>query len=70
VAPAAVQDLIGAGALDAIIDYLHHPDARLGSDPQQARDRLLLESLQAAVAELQQRLGPDIGECVGVGCTG
>lgn len=62
VAPAAVQDLIGAGALDAIIDYLHHPDARLGSDPQQARDRLLLESLQAAVAELQQRLGPDIGE--------
>jgi penicillin amidase len=60
VTPTAVHDLIGAGSLDAIIDYLHHPDARLGSDPQNARDALLLDTLAEAVSELKQRLGPDM----------
>jgi len=61
VAPPSVRELIGAGSLDAVIEYLKHPDARLGVDPRHARDELLLDSLAQAVAELQQRLGPDMG---------
>jgi penicillin amidase len=60
VTPAAVHELIGAGPLDAVIDYLKKPDARLGPDPRHARDELLLDSLGKAVAELKQRFGPDI----------
>jgi len=58
--PAAAHDLLEGGSLDAVIDYLEHPDASFGSDPGAARDSLLLASLSEAVAELQQRLGPDM----------
>jgi penicillin amidase len=58
--PAAVHQLIGNGDLEAVIDLLRHPDARLGADPRAARDQLLLESLSAAVSDLKQRFGPDM----------
>jgi penicillin amidase len=58
--PANVRDLIGSGSLDAIIDYLAHPDARLGSDPDVARRDLLLGSLSEAVAYLTRQFGSDL----------
>ena len=60
VTPADVRDIIGNGSLDAIIDYLTHPDARLGSAPDAARRDLLLGSLSETVAYLTRQLGPDM----------
>lgn len=57
--PAAVHEIIGRGSLSAIIDYLQRPDERLGQDPPTARNALLIQSLAAAVADLQKRLGSD-----------
>jgi len=58
-APEAAR-LIDNGQLQAIIEYLEHPDGALGADPAAARDAILLESLKSALAELNQRLGPDM----------
>ena len=60
VAPGAVQDLIAGGSLAALIQYLKHPDSRLGSNPAVARDELLMTSLTAGVEDLAQRLGRDM----------
>jgi penicillin G amidase len=58
--PQSVHKLIAAGSLAAVLDYLEHPDTRLGQDPPAARDELLLQSLAGAVSELEQRFGPDM----------
>jgi penicillin amidase len=60
VAPQAARKLIDNGQLQAVIEYLEHPDGALGAEPAAARDAVLLESLQGALAELNQRLGPDM----------
>jgi penicillin G amidase len=59
-APEAARKLIENGQLQAVIEYLEHPDGALGAAPAAARDAILLNSLQAALAELSQRLGPDM----------
>jgi penicillin G amidase len=59
VAPEAAR-LIDNGHLQAVIEYLEHPDGALGADPAAARDAVLLESMRGALAELNQRLGPDM----------
>lgn len=59
VVPVEARDLVAGGSLDAVVDFLQHPDARLGSDPVAARDELLVRSLAAAVDELEHRLGDD-----------
>jgi penicillin G amidase len=58
--PEAAHKLIGDAHLAAVIDYLENPDAALGADPGAARNAILLESLQAALAELKQLLGPEM----------
>jgi penicillin G amidase len=60
VAPEAARNLIDNGQLQAVIEYLEHPDGALGADPASARDGILLESLRSALAEINQRLGPDV----------
>jgi penicillin G amidase len=60
VTPESVRSLIAGASLAAAADYLEHPDSRLGADPLQARDELLLASLTSAVKELERRLGPDL----------
>ena len=42
-----------------LIEWLTTPDGRFGADPIGRRDEVLLQSLTQAVAELEQRLGPD-----------
>ncbi|MFM8377222.1 MAG: penicillin acylase family protein, partial [Phenylobacterium sp.] len=58
-APERVRALIGGGDLAAVMDLLEAPDAALGPDPAATRDAILIASLEAAVAELASRLGPD-----------
>jgi penicillin amidase len=57
--PARLQALTADEQLLPIVEYLEHPDQRLGAHPQAARDELLLGSLAAAVAETKSFLGPD-----------
>ena len=59
VAPQAAR-LIDNEQLQAVIEYLEHPDGALGADPAAARDAILLQSLKSALAELNQRLGSDM----------
>jgi penicillin amidase len=59
-APESARKLIDNGQLQAVIEYLEHPDAALGTAPAAARDAILVESLQGALAELKQRLGSDM----------
>lgn len=61
VTPEAARKWVGSGHLQAVIEYLEHPDAVLGTLPV-ARNTLLLESLTAALAELQQQLGTDMAQ--------
>jgi penicillin amidase len=60
VTPQAARKLVSDAHLEAVIDYLEHSDGALGADPAAARNAILLESLQGALAELNQRLGPDL----------
>jgi penicillin amidase len=59
VAPEAAR-LIDNGQLQAVIEYLEHPDGALGADPAAARAAILLGSLKSALTELNQRLGSDM----------
>jgi penicillin amidase len=59
VTPEVARKLVGDAHLEAVIDYLEHPDGALGTDPATARNVILSESLKAALAEIRQRLGPD-----------
>ncbi|HLI98399.1 MAG TPA: penicillin acylase family protein, partial [Bradyrhizobium sp.] len=54
-------DLIApeASSISAVVAYLESPDAALGSDPKAARERVLLESLGGAVADVADKLGAD-----------
>ena len=60
VAPEAARNLIGNGQLQAVIETLERPGGALGADAVAARDHILLDSLHGALAELNQRLGPDM----------
>ena len=60
VTPAAARKLVGDGQLEAVVEYLENPGSALGPDPDAARDDILLGSLQGALTELHQRLGPDM----------
>ena len=59
VTPEAARSLIATPDIAAVIDLMENPDASLGTDPHAARNAMLLESLNAAVNELRQLLGPD-----------
>ncbi|MBS0334916.1 MAG: penicillin acylase family protein, partial [Proteobacteria bacterium] len=52
--PEAVRSLVGSGSLDAVVTWLERPEAA------PRRDALLLDSLTAAVSDLERRLGPDM----------
>ncbi|MEP7210236.1 MAG: penicillin acylase family protein [Alphaproteobacteria bacterium] len=58
--PQAARALVGSGHLEAVITYLEHPDSALGADPAAQRNAILLDSLKAALVELNGRLGPDM----------
>ncbi len=47
------------GTISAVVHNLKKPDARFGSNPQLARDEILLSSLASAMQELKETLGDD-----------
>jgi penicillin amidase len=57
--PPRLQALSTDEELLPIVEFLEHPDKRLGEHPEAARDDLLLSTLAAAVAETKTLLGPD-----------
>ncbi len=59
VTPTAARELVGNGHLEAILTYLEKPDSKLGAEPLEARNAIILESLKSATDELAQRLGAD-----------
>ena len=60
--PAAAREAVGAGLISTkrVIDWLYAPDGRFGANPTAARDAIVAESLEQAVAELANRFGPDM----------
>jgi penicillin amidase len=60
--PPAAQKLIGDGHLDAVISALEAPGSELGPEPEQMSRGVLLRALFDAVAELEERLGPDMSK--------
>jgi penicillin amidase len=60
--PEAARAAGGAGLISTkrVIDWLYAPDGRFGDNPTAARDKLVAQSLEDAVAELVKRFGPDM----------
>jgi penicillin amidase len=62
VVPAEARQVLGNVSMKKVIDWLHAPDGRFGTDPVAGRDKVLAASLEQAVAELTKRLGPDMSK--------
>jgi penicillin amidase len=46
-------------SLSKVISWLTAPDGRFGPDPVRGRDKVLLDALEDALADIGERLGPD-----------
>jgi penicillin amidase len=53
----AVRLLLAPGDIDTMLTLLECPDGRLGERPRAARDQMLCETLEAALADCRKRLG-------------
>ena len=62
VTPSSARGAAGGVSLSTkrVIDWLYAPDGRFGDSPTAARDALVGQSLEEAVAELARRFGPDM----------
>ncbi len=60
IAPAPARPIIDRGSPDALLSLLETRDAMLGADPAAAAQSMLIDSLEATLADLRQKLGPDI----------
>jgi len=58
-APAPAQASLAQTSITSVVDLLEHPDQSFGKDVRPARDKVLLESLGAAVVEVSKALGDD-----------
>lgn len=61
--PNAVQDYVSV-SMKTTIDFLLSPDGDFGDDPIQARDMLLVRTLEQAVDDLRSKLGRDMDSWV------
>ncbi len=57
--PERAQEVISYLPMTKVLNWLVSPIPDMGPDPVAARDRLLVQSLQEAVGQLEQRLGND-----------
>src|SRR6202042_3842413 len=57
--PKAAQVLVTL-SMSRMVNWMHAPDGRFGTDPIAGRNALLIKSLEEAVAELSNRFGPDM----------
>jgi penicillin amidase len=58
--PEAARPFLPGVALERTVELMTRPDRRLGAEPASIRDFILARSLEEAVAELRERLGPDM----------
>jgi penicillin amidase len=58
--PAEAKPLIGAGDPVVILNLVEKPDKRLGDNPTQVRDELLVSTLDEAIQHIEKLLGPDM----------
>ena len=58
--PEEARKLLSRPSLKRLIDWLLVPDARFGPDPASGRDRVLVRSLEQALADLKARFGQDM----------
>jgi penicillin amidase len=58
--PENLEDLVSRKSTLRMIEWITSPDQRFGANPVQGRDSLLLESLEAAVEDLERRFGSDL----------
>ncbi|HEY7289205.1 MAG TPA: penicillin acylase family protein [Vicinamibacterales bacterium] len=58
--PADARSVFGNIGMRKIIALMDAPDGHFGTDPVAGRDKLLVSSLEQAVAELTKRFGPDM----------
>jgi len=59
IVPREAREAFGNLGMRKIIGWLEAPDGRFGADPIAGRDKVLLSSLDQAVAELTKRFGAD-----------
>ena len=60
VVPESARGLIGGVNTKRMIDWLVAPDGRFGDAPVAGRDAILADSLAQTLADLNERLGPDM----------
>jgi penicillin amidase len=60
VVPEAASKILGRPNKKRVIDWLAAPDGRFGVDPIGGRDAILKTSFEEAVAQLTEKLGPDM----------
>ncbi len=58
--PREAREVFGGLSMKKILDWLQAPDGRFGEQPVAGRDKVLVSSLEQAVAELTKKLGPDM----------
>ncbi|MFC4174158.1 penicillin acylase family protein [Microvirga sp. GCM10011540] len=58
--PEKVGAVLGTSDIAAVVDYLENPGSALGPDPVVVRQAILIESLNSAINEVRQLLGPDV----------
>jgi penicillin G amidase len=58
--PADARDVFGSIGMKKTVDWMNAPDGHFGADPIAGRNKILVSSLEQAVAELTKKLGPDM----------
>jgi penicillin amidase len=60
--PEEARRVFPSRSLKKMIDFLIAPDGHFGLNPTRSRDSLLIKSLEEALEDLEERLGPDMSQ--------
>lgn len=60
--PEKVREVFPVLSLKKMADFLIAPDGHFGPNPTDARDALLIRSLEEAIRDIEKRLGPDMSK--------
>jgi penicillin G amidase len=58
----AIRTLLTPGDTETLLQLVESPDARLGPDPLAVRDRLVADTLEAALRDCIGRMGPNVSD--------
>jgi penicillin amidase len=58
--PPQARDVFGSIGMKKTVTWMNAPDGHFGADPIAGRNKILVSSLEQAVAELTKKLGPDM----------